>query len=265
MATVLRELGRGIRFFLRGFGAWITSPKLMFLGAIPALIVGAVVLSVVIVAVVNVDAVAAWATPFAESWEPLWRDATRIAAAIALLIAVVLLGLATFTALTLAVGDPFYERIWLAVEAREGGFARADEPGFWASIGRGIVSGLRLLLPSIAVGLLLFAVGLIPVIGGITAILVGAILGGRLLARELLSRPFDGRGIEEAGQKALRRTHRARLTGFGAMGYLLFLVPFGAVFAMPAAVAGSTLLARDLLGESAAPAPVAGPAPVEGR
>lgn len=250
MTTVIRELGRGIRFFLRGFGAWISSPKLMFLGAVPALIVGAVVLSVVIAAIVNLDAIAAWVTPFADPWEPFWRDATRIGASLALLIAVVLLGLATFTALTLAVGDPFYERIWLAVEAREGGFVRADEPGFWASIGRGIVSGLRLLLPSIGVGLLLFAVGLIPVVGGIAAIVLGAIFGGRLLARELLARPFEGRGIEEPRQKALRRAHRARLTGFGATGYLLFLVPFGAVVAMPAAVAGSTLLARELLRES---------------
>jgi CysZ protein len=207
----------------------------------------------VVVAVINIDAISVWATPFADAWAPFWRDATRIGASLALLIALVLLGLATFTALTLAVGDPFYERIWLAVEAREGGFARADDMGFWASIGRGIVSGLRLLLPSIGVGLLLFAVGLVPVVGGLTAILLGAVLGGRLLARELLARPFDGRGIDEAGQSSLRRAHRARLTGFGAMGYLLFLVPFGAVFAMPAAVAGSTLLARDLLGEPPCP------------
>lgn len=249
----MREFGRGIRFFFRGFGAWATSPKLMLLGAIPAFIVGAIVLTIVVIVAANIDPIAAWVTPFAEAWDPFWRDTMRIVASLALLIALVLLGLATFTALTLAVGDPFYERIWLAVEHREGGFVRADDPGFWASIGRGIVSGLRLLLPSVGVGLLLFAVGLIPVVGGITAIALGAILGGRLLARELLSRPFEGRGIDEATQKRLRRSHRARLTGFGAVGYLLFLLPLGAVVAMPAAVAGSTLMAREVLGEGRRP------------
>lgn len=249
----MREFGRGIRFFFRGFGAWATSPKLMLLGAIPAFIVGAIVLTVVLVVAANIEPIVMWITPFAEPWDPFWRGAARVGTSIALLIALVLLGLATFTAVTLAVGDPFYERIWLAIEHREGGFVRADDPGFWSSIGRGIVSGLRLLIPSVAVGLLLFAVGLIPVVGGISAIALGAILGGRLLARELLSRPFEGRGIDESAQKRLRRGHRARLTGFGAVGYLLFLLPLGAVVAMPAAVAGSTLLAREMLGEARRP------------
>jgi CysZ protein len=39
------------------------------------------------------------------------------------------------------------------------------------------------------------------------------------------------------------------VTAFGAVTYLLFLVPFAAVVAMPAAVAGATLLAREVLGD----------------
>lgn len=42
---------------------------------------------------------------------------------------------------------------------------------------------------------------------------------------------------------------RLLILGFGVPLGLAFLVPFVAVFLMPGAVAGATLLARDLLGE----------------
>jgi CysZ protein len=44
------------------------------------------------------------------------------------------------------------------------------------------------------------------------------------------------------------RAHRARVLGFGVATQLCFLVPLGAVATMPAAVAGSTLLAHSLFG-----------------
>jgi CysZ protein len=40
--------------------------------------------------------------------------------------------------------------------------------------------------------------------------------------------------------------------GFGACVFLVFLIPLGAVFIMPAAVAGGTLLAREALETDAA-------------
>lgn len=244
---MLREFFRGVATFFRGFGTWVSSPKLMLLGAIPALIVGAVVLTVFVLIVSNIDGIAVAITPFADEWDEPGLSLTRLAAAAAVVLALILLAVATFTALTLAIGDPFYERIWLAVEAREGGFEPAEDLGFWASVRRGIAAGLRLLIPSIGVAVLLFLIGLIPVVGGVLAVVGGALLGGRLLVRELLGRPFDGRGLTPAQQKALRKGARARSVGFGAIAYVLFLLPLGAVVAMPAAVAGSTLLAREIL------------------
>jgi CysZ protein len=244
---MIHEFGHGIATFFRGFRMWVTSPRLMLLGAVPALIVGTVVLAAFILVAMNVDALAEWSTPFADGWDEPWRSVTRVAAGLAILLVLVLLSVTAFTALTLAVGDPFYERIWLAVEARLGGYEPAEELGFWASLRRGAIAGLRLLLPSVALGLCLFAVGLVPVVGGIAALVLGALLGGRLLATELLARPFDGRGIDGRGQSRIRRRASARVGGFGTSAYLLFLLPLGAVFAMPAAVAGSAVLARELL------------------
>ncbi|MBI5160030.1 MAG: EI24 domain-containing protein, partial [Micrococcales bacterium] len=100
---------------------------------------------------------------------------------------------------------------------------------------------------SLLLGALLFLVGLLPGVGSVSALVIGAVLGGRLLGAELLERPLTGRGMAREAQTRLRHVHRARITGFGACAYLLFLLPLGAVVAMPAAVAGATLLARDLL------------------
>src|SRR5690606_40100063 len=90
-------------------------------------------------------------------------------------------------------------------------------------------------------------IGFIPVVGGVTASVIGIVLNGRILARELAGRAFDARGLTGYSRSELLGAGRARVIGFGVATQLCFLVPFGAIVTMPAAVAGSTLLARDLL------------------
>jgi CysZ protein len=239
----------GVGTLFRGFRLWGTSPGLMALGALPAALVSILLLTAIILLAVNLDGIAAWMTPFAATWDEPWRMAVRFGAALASFVFVIVLAVSTFTALTLAVGDPFYERIWLTVERRLGTFRRSETLGIGASLLRGIGSGLRLILLSVVLGLGVFLLSLLPVVGGVIAFCVGALGGGWLVATELLGRPFDGRELPPAEQKALRRRFRGRVLGFGVAVYLVFLIPFAAVFAMPAAVAGATLLARRLLGE----------------
>jgi CysZ protein len=86
------------------------------------------------------------------------------------------------------------------------------------------------------------------------------ILSDRLLAMELSSRAFKARGIDRAARRRLLRGHRARLLGFGIATQLCFMVPLGAIVTMPAAVAGSTLLARSVL-DARRVAPTAASAP----
>jgi CysZ protein len=243
----LPALFGGIGTFFRGFGVWATSPGLMALGALPALLVGIVVVAAIVLLAINLPAVSEWVTPFADRWDEVWQSAIRFAAGLAVLILAILLAVSTFTAITLAVGDPFYERIWMAVERRLGGFEEGDGPGFWVSIRRGIGTATRLLVMSAVLGVTVFLVGLIPVVGAPIAFTIGAFAGGWLVATELLGRPFDARGLTPAEQRALRRGGRGRVLGFGVAVYLVFLIPFAAVLATPAAVAGSALLARRLL------------------
>jgi CysZ protein len=161
------------------------------------------------------------------------------------------LAFVTFTALTLIVGDPFYERIWKAVEADLGGPVPSEGPSFWRGVGGALVLVLQGLVSAVLVAL----VGFVPVVGGVLAAVLGAILTGRLLARELTARVFDARHLAPDVRRALVRSHRWRFLGFGVATQLCFLVPLGAVVTMPAAVAGATLLARSVLDEVHPPVP----------
>jgi CysZ protein len=194
----------------------------------------------------------AFLTPFAEPWDPFWRGLFRGVIALALLVGFVLLAVVTFTGLTLLIGDPFYERIWRSVELELGGELPGDGAGFW----RGAADAVRLGVRATLGALLVTLIGLIPVVGTVVAAVLGVFFSGRLLATELLTRPLESRGLDRRTRAALMRGRRARSTGFGIAVQLCFLVPGGAILVMPAAVAGSTHLARDLISASApSPAP----------
>lgn len=78
----------------------------------------------------------------------------------------------------------------------------------------------------------------------------GAVVGGWLLALELTGTPFDARGLRLRDRRRALGRIRARTLGFGIATWVLFLVPLGAVVAMPAAVGGATLLMRTALDQA---------------
>lgn len=238
----------GVGFFWKGFAYWGRRPSLMALGAVPALIVGAVIVAALVTLGFFLDELAVLVTPFADTWEQMYRDALRLAVGAAILVAAVLLVVVTFTAATLAVGDPIYERIWLRVERDLGRFEAPAELSFWAGVRRATASGLRLVGFTAIAGVVVFAIGLIPIVGAILGPACGWMVGGWAVARELLSRPVDARAIDRRAESAMRAANRPVILGFGLMVYVVFLIPFAAVAAMPAAVVGSTMLFRKLIG-----------------
>jgi len=252
---LVSDLLSGVGYLGRGFGMWITSPKLMLLGALPAVAVGAVYLVGIVLLLVNLDTLVTWATPFADDWAEPVVLTTRVAAALVFVLVAALFVVYTFTAVTLVVGDPFYERIWRAVETNLGNPPTGPERGFWRSLGRAVGDGLRLLAPAVGVGLLLLASGFIPLVGPLMVAVLGAVLGGWLLAVELTGFAFDARGFTVRERRRALRVRRGVAVGFGAAAYLLFLVPFVAVVAMPSAVAGAAMLSRDTIDD-----PATGPA-----
>lgn len=224
---------------------WGSSPRAMLLGAIPPLIVGALYLAVAIALILNLDTVITWMTPFVNDWDPSAQPLVRVPFAIALLGAVLLVGVFTFTAVTLTVGDPFYERIARRVEIELGDAPAELDESFWTGLWRGIGGGVRFLLLTASVGLLLFVLGFIPLLGQTVVPVLGWFVGGWFLAIELSGFAFEARGLRLKDRRRMLAANRARTLGFGVPIYLLFLVPFVAVLVMPAAVAGATMLARD--------------------
>lgn len=239
---VVGELLGGAGLVWRGFGFWRRRPGVMALGMLPGLIVLIVVGGLITLLAVNTGTVGTWLTPFAEEWGEAARTAAREIAGFLVVLAAAVLAFYTFTTLTLIVGDPFYERIQRRVEVDLGGLDEAPV-GFWRSVGGSILLVLRGALYAV----LTFATGLIPGVGAILAPVLGAVLAGHLIGRELATRPFESRGIVGDARRALRRGNRARQLGFGVMTQLFFLVPGGAILVMPAAVVGSTLLVRQML------------------
>lgn len=215
----------------------------MMLGLVPAAIVFALMVAGLIALGFSLPALVDWLTPFDETWPDPWPTVISAATGAAILAMAIVLAAVTFTALTLAVGDPFYERIWRAAEQDSGGIVPESGAGFWRAVRSSLgLIGLGI-LTAFGVGL----VGFVPVVGGLLAPSLGVVLSGRLLAVELSARAFDARGIPGPAQRTLRRGIRWRLLGFGVATQLLYLIPLGAVFTMPAAVAGSTFLARTAL------------------
>lgn len=240
---MISEFLTGIRFLGRGFGYGRRRPGLMLLGLLPGLLALVALAAALIPLLLSLGPLTAWLTPFAESWSPGWATALRSALGIVIAIAALALASVTFTALALLIGDPFYQRIWRAVESDVGGEAPADDGGVRVAL----VESVRLVVLGVLFALVSLAAGFIPLIGAPLAAVAGVLLTGRLLARELTGRALNARNVEPAERSRLLAGQRSRLLGFGVATQLCFMVPLGAVLVMPAAVAGATLLARELL------------------
>lgn len=242
--------GHGAGFLFRGLRMWRQRPGLMLLGIVPAVIALIVLVGLLATLIFFADDLIEWATPFAEDWSALWRGVLRVGLYIAVVLGSLFLSVVTFTGLTLAIGDPFYERIWKETELMLGGDVPAKGVG-WL---RGAIDGLGLIGLGVATTVLVFVIGLVPVVGPIVGPVLGVVVAGRLLAGELVSRALEARGMDRAARKALLADHGPMMLGFGTVVQLCFLIPFGAVLMMPAAVVGSTMLAREVLdGRSSLP------------
>ena len=248
---MLREFGIGVGMLLTGFRFWRTRPRLMALGLIPAVIAFLVLAAALVPFGLSLGVLTDWATPFADGWISPWREVLRVSLGIVLFVAALALAGAVFTALTLTIGDPFYQRIWRGAEREFGGDEPTGETGFWTTLGEGI----RLIALGLLVALLTLAIGFIPLVGGFLAGATGIVLSGRLLARELTGRAFDARGLTAYSRSEVLSVSRARVLGFGVATQLCFMIPLGAVITMPAAVAGSTALARSLVERAPTPPP----------
>ncbi|GAA4783574.1 EI24 domain-containing protein [Actinomycetospora chlora] len=240
------DLLLGVRLFVRGAVTVLRSPRLLLLGAVPALIVSVVYVAAIAALVAWLPDLAAGLTPFADGWSESGRTVARVAAGAALVGAAGAVAVVTFVAVTLAVGGPFYERLAEIVDDEAGPVPAALAPSWARSVVRGARDGLVLIGLSVLTAIPLFLLGLVPVVGPIIAPVGAALVGGRLLMIELSAPALQRRGLALRDRRRLLRTRRLLTWGVGIPTYLLAAVPLVAIVAIPAGSAAATLLAREL-------------------
>jgi CysZ protein len=239
----------GVRLLGRGFRTFARNPRLLLLGAIPAVVALLVVAAALITLWTFAGDIASWITPFADDWSSGWRSALRAFVVVALVVGSLAVAVLTYTALTLIIGDPFYEVISERVEQRLGGTPGGVELPWYRTIRRNLVDSIRLITLGIAINIPLFFLGFIPVAGQIVVPILNAIISGWLVAVELTGIPFNRRGMFLTERRRLLRGRRSMALGFGIPVFLLLLIPLAALVVVPAAVAGGTLMTRRILGQ----------------
>jgi CysZ protein len=249
MDAAVRYL-RGAWLLAEGVRRYARTPRLLLLGLVPAVLTALLFAAGLVVLLYVIDDLAAAATWFADGWADRARTLVRVLAGIAILGLSGLVGVLAYTAVTLLVGDPFYERISREVEAGLGDPPQEVPVGFWREVWTSVADAIRLLSVTVLVGVPLFLAGFLPLVGQTVVPVAGATVGGWFLALELVGAPFERRGLRLADRRRALRTHRPEALGFGTAVFLCFLVPGGAVLLMPAAVVGGTLLARQVLAPS---------------
>ncbi|EFL14975.1 integral membrane protein [Streptomyces sp. C] len=244
----MRDLAGGFRYLLAGQRWVFRNGRWLGFGLLPGLVALALYAAALVGLLYGADDFVRWATPFASDWSSGWLKLfrgflTAVVVSLGLFLSVI-----TFTAVTLLVGQPFYESLSEQVDRTEGGDVPESGRSFWEDLWISARDSVRLLVRVMLYGILLFALGFIPVIGQTVVPAIGFCVSGFFLTQELTSVALQRRRVDLAEQLVLLRARRAQALGFGVPLVLAFLIPFVAVFLMPGAVAGATLMARELVG-----------------
>jgi CysZ protein len=243
----VRDFWLGVRLFWRGLGILLRSPRLLLIGALPAVLTALLLAGGMVALVSWIDELAALVTPFADDWADGMRTAVRLAAGVALFAAALVIGLLSFSALTLAVGAPLYEHIAEKVEDDLGGTPADTEPPWWRLLGMSMRDGLLLVLRSLLFTIPLVIAGFVPVVGQTVVPVLLALVTAWFLALELVAVSFYRRGMDLRRRRELMSRRRGLALGLGLPASLLCAIPFAAIIVMPVAFVGGVLVAHETL------------------
>ncbi|MFG2980089.1 EI24 domain-containing protein [Streptomyces sp. NPDC048258] len=254
----MRDLAGGFRYLLAGQRWVFRHGRWLGFGLLPGLVSLVLYAGALVGLGYGADDLTAWATPFADGWASPWPGLfrgflTALVFCLGLFLAVI-----TFTAVTLLIGQPFYESLSEQVDRSEGGDVPESGLPLWLELWVSARDSVKVLGRVLLYGILLFALGFIPVIGQTVVPALGFCVSGYFLTQELTAVALQRRKVDLPERLVLLRSRRMLVLGFGVPLVLSFLVPLVAVFLMPGAVAGATLMARDLTGADEAPEAGAG-------
>ncbi|WP_030910372.1 EI24 domain-containing protein [Streptomyces sp. NRRL F-5126] len=257
------DLGAGFGFLVKG-QRWVGGHGRWFgFGLLPGLVTLLVYAGALVALAYGADDLVSWATPFADSWSSPWLGLFRGGMTVLVFALGLFLAVITFTAVTLLIGQPFYEALSEAVERAESEDGVVPESGlpWWREIVISVKNSAYVLLRVVVWGVVLFALGFLPVVGQTVVPAIGFCVSGFYLTQELTAVALERRRVGAREQLAWLKGRRLMALGFGVPLTLAFLVPVVAIFLMPGAVAGATLMARAREAEAAGSAePASAPA-----
>jgi CysZ protein len=166
-------------------------------------------------------------------------------------------GLLVFTPVAGAIAGPFCERLSEHLESELTG--RPPPPFSLREFVHGTALGIAHSLRRIGVALfgvaIVFAVGFVPVIGAVAAVVVAAWFAAKAAAYDCYDAVF-GRHLMRYGEKlAYLARHRGRTLGLGLVVAGMLLVPGLNLIALGIGAAGATIAAQSIAAQAAAPAP----------
>ncbi|MEV6746075.1 EI24 domain-containing protein [Streptomyces sp. NPDC051080] len=243
----MRDLGAGFGYLIKGQRWAVRHGRWFGFGLLPGLITLVLYAGALVGLGHGADDLVDWATPFADDWSSPWLGLLRNTLTVLVFGLGLFLAVITFTAVTLLVGQPFYESLSEQVDRTEGGDVPESGLPLWRELWISARDSVRILVRVGLYSVLLFALGFVPVLGQTVVPVLGFCVTGYFLAEELTAVALQRRGMVLRDRLALLRGRRLLTLGFGVPLGLAFLIPFVAVFLMPGAVAGATLLARDLV------------------
>jgi CysZ protein len=238
LAKGFHDVGRGFDFLKRhpSLWKWVVAPSLITLLLLIGAVIGVAALT---------EPLVTWATSHLPSF------LETIAGVILTIVVVAGLSLAALLAFVSVAGmvaGPFNELLSEAVEARLTGVPGAPFSlgSFTKGAALGIVHGLRRVVTSLVGIVLLFALGLIPVIGTIAAGVIGLWLAGRGAAYDAYDAVLSRRELAYADKLAYLDRHRSRSLGLGLTIAGMLLVPGLNLVALGLGAAGATLACHEL-------------------
>jgi len=244
------ELAQGVRDVGRGLGALRAHPGLWKLVLAPAALTLVLMVAVILGALWLVDPLVGWLVAHL----PGWLGSTIESVARAVLKTAVVVGLAAgamfvFVAVAGMITGPFNELLSERLEARLTGRAAAPFAlgDFVRDFVVGVLHGLRRLVASLFGLVLVFALGFVPVIGTIAAVVIGLWITARGAAYDCYDAVLARRGLRYRDKLAYLAQRRQRSLGLGAAVAGLLFVPGLNLVALGLGAAGATLavLERD--------------------
>jgi CysZ protein len=236
----MHELVTGVRDVGRGLAALRAHPALWKWVVAPAVVTGVLLVGVAVGIAYAVGPTVGWVAAH------LPGALARIASPILTVLitgGLVLAGLLVFTSIAGAIAGPFNERLSEHLEAELTG--RAPGPFSLRELVLGAavsaVHALRRLGVALAGIVLVFAIGLVPVVGTLAALGVAVWLAATAAAYDCYDALFGRRAMAYRDKLAYLSRHRARTLGLGLAVAGLLLVPGLNLLALAAGSAGATV------------------------